>query len=320
MHNVFDPLSAKALEKHRLRNNANYIGVMMLALEAAMFLLGTLLQGIVQLFSPNKTAFLLIYSVIYSIGMALPPIVVSLLTKRRCCPLSPAESVDPADAFFGILAAVGICMAANITVNILMAFFESVGIPEPEMPDYLEANIPSLLLNLFVFAVLPALLEELVFRGYVLRSLRAYGDWFAVVVSALLFGLMHGNIAQIPFAFIVGMALGWLYVATNNIWIPVAVHFVNNGFSLLLQYCTIGLSDTKIGKMNIFSICTLIVIGALSLAVLVIRRSALFRCLSGKSDLSVTARIGTIFSSSMFVVCILVFSLLTVIDVLGSMR
>ena len=72
--------------------------------------------------------------------------------------------------------------------------------------------------------------------------------------------------------------------------------------------------------MNIFSICTLIVIGALSLAVLVIRRSALFRCLSGKSDLSVTARIGTIFTSSMFVVCILVFSLLTVIDVLGSMR
>lgn len=320
MWGYYNPLSPQMLEKHRLRDNANYIGAMMLALEATMFLLSTLLQVIVRLFPLDNTAFLFVYAVIYSAGMALPPIVVSLVSKRRHCPLSPAKSVDPTDAFFGILFAVGICMAANVAVNILLAFFESVGIPEPQMPSYLHKDIPSLLINLFVFAVLPAVLEELVFRGYVLRALRPYGDWFAVGVSSLLFSLMHGNIQQIPFALIVGAALGWLYVVTDNIWIPIAVHFTNNGFAMLLQYCTLGLSHTKVGKMNTFTICTLIIIGALSLAVLIGRRSALFRRSANKSSLRVTDKVGTIFTAPMFTASVIVFILLTVIDVLGSMR
>ena len=319
MQDFVEPLSPRAYEKRRLRDDANYIGVMMLFLEAAMFLLGILLQILVGLFPMDRFAFLSVYAVIYTVGMALPPIVVSVVTRRRHFPFSPARPVDPFDAFFGILAAVGICMAANIAVNILMTFFDSVGVPEPEMPNYLDANIPSLLINLLVFAVLPSLFEEMVFRGYVLRALRPYGDWFAVAVSALVFGLMHGNIAQIPFALIVGAALGWLYIMTDNIWIPIAVHFINNGFSLLLQYCTIGLSDTKIGKMNIFTISTLIVVGALSLAVLIGRRSALFRRLASKSSLRAGDKVGGVLTAPLFIACVVMFVALTVMDVLGSM-
>ncbi len=319
MQSCFDPLSPQTFEKRRLRDDATYIGVMMLALEGTMLVLGNLLQVIVNLFSMDRQTFLLVYAAIYAAGMALPAVVVSLIAKRRHFPLSPSKATGPFDVFFGILAAVGVCMAANIAVNYILLFFESVGVPEPEMPDYLQPTIPSLLLNLFVFAVLPALLEELVFRGYVLRALRPYGDWFAVAVSALLFGLMHGNIAQIPFALIVGVALGWLYVMTDNIWIPVAVHFINNGFSFLLQYCTIGMDETKLGMINAFAIFALIAIGALSLAVLFARRSALLRRLPRKSSLSVGARTGALLSSPLFLICIAVFVLLTVVSVLGSM-
>lgn len=319
MQNYFDSLTPQTFEKRRLRDDANYVGVMMLAMEGAMFLLGILLQTIVGLFPMDDSSFLIVYAAIYSIGMALPPIVVSLINRRQHCPLSPTKAVDPADAFFGILAAVGICMAANIAVNLLMTLFESVGIPEPQTPNYLHGNISSLLINLFVFAVLPSILEELVFRGYVLYALRPYGDWFAVAVSALLFGLMHGNIAQIPFALIVGMALGWLYIMTDNIWIPIAVHFINNGFSLLLEYCTIGMDDTRVGLMNAFAIFALIVIGALCLAVLVARRSSLFRRLPKRSVLCVTDSVGTVFAAPLFTACVIMFIALTVIDVLGSM-
>lgn len=319
MHNDLNPLSPPTYEMHHLRDDANYIGIMMLAMEASMFMLGILFRTMVRMFSMDDTTFLIAYAVVYSAGMALPAIIVSLATRRRHCPFSPARSVDPNDVFFGLLAAVGICMAANIAVNMLMAFFESVGVPEPEMPDYLDANIPSLLLNLFVFAVLPALLEEMVFRGYVLRALRPYGDWYAVVVSSLVFGLMHGNIAQIPFAWIVGAALGWLYIMTDNIWVPVSVHFINNGFSLLLQYCTIGLSDTKVGKVNVFSICMLTVVGAVSLAVLITRRSALLRRLPTNTRLRVSDKAYGLFAAPMFLMCVAVFIALTVMDVLRSM-
>lgn len=319
MQSYFDPLSPQTLEKRRLRDDATYIGVMMLALEDAMFVLGILLRFVVQIVSMDQQTFLLIYSAIYAAGMALPAVVISLVTRRRHFPLSPSKVMDPFDAFFGILAAVGICMAANIAVNYILLFFESVGVPEPEMPDYLQPTLPSLLLNLFVFAVLPAMLEELVFRGYVLRALRPYGDWFAVAVSALLFGLMHGNIAQIPFALIVGIALGWLYIMTDNIWIPIAVHFINNGFSLLLQYCTIGMDDEKLAMINAFTIFALIAIGALSLAVLFARRSALLRRLPKKSALSVGSRIGALLSSPLFLICLAMFTVLTISGVLESM-
>ena len=319
MQSFFDPISPQAFEKRCLRGDATYIGVMMLALEGAMFALSILLQFAIRVFSMDTQTFLLVYAAIYAAGMALPAVVVSLIAKRRHFPLSPSKATDPLDAFFGILAAVGVCMAANIAVNYILLFFESVGVPEPEMPDYLQPTLLSLMLNLFVFAVLPALLEELVFRGYVLRALRRYGDWFAVAVSALLFGLMHGNIAQIPFALIVGVALGWLYVMTDNIWIPVAVHFINNGFSLLLQYCTIGMDDTKLGMSNVFAVFALIAIGALSLAVLFARRSTLLRRMPRKSALSVGSRTGSLLSSPLFLICIAVFVLLTVVDVLGSM-
>ena len=65
---------------------------------------------------------------------------------------------------------------------------------------------------------------------------RGNGDGLAVLLSSLLFGLMHGNVAQIPFAFLVGIALGWLYVATDRIWLSIVVHFANNALSLTLDY------------------------------------------------------------------------------------
>ena len=320
MQVYYEPISPQESERRNLRSDARYIGQMMLALEGAMCLLGILLQFIVRIFSLDEQSFLVVYAGVYAAGMALPAIVVTAIQKRRFCPLVAHKQINSADAFFGILSAVGICMAANIIVNLLMVFFESVGIPEPQMPEYLQPTLPSLLLNLFVFAVLPALLEELVFRGYVLCTLRTYGDWFAVVISALLFGLMHGNVAQIPFALIVGVALGWLYIMTDNIWIPIAVHLINNGFSLLLQYLTIGMDETKQGLITAFSICSLIVIGAICMAVLLVRHSALLRRLPKRSGLSLGARVGALLSSKGFVLCLAFFVLLTITDILGSIK
>ena len=170
-----------------------------------------------------------------------------------------------------------------------------------------------------MFAVLPALLEELVFRGYVLRTLRVYGDWFAVMVSSLLFGLMHGNISQIPFAIIVGLALGWLYVMTDNIWVPVAVHFANNAFSLVQQYCSMGMGDNARGILSVFSIMSLITIGLISLGFLIARRSKLFRRLPRRGTLGAFGKIGTLVTSPLFLLGIALFVYQTLLSVLESM-
>ena len=90
-------------------------------------------------------------------------------------------------------------------------------------------------------AVVPPFVEEFLFRGVILSQFRKYGDVFAVIASALLFGLLHRNFSQIVFAFICGLALGITLVRTNNIWIPVGIHMFVNGFYVLLNIVRLSL-------------------------------------------------------------------------------
>jgi len=104
------------------------------------------------------------------------------------------------------------------------------------MPDILPKTYdgPSIAMLVVQIAVSPALLEEFAFRGVMLQSLRRYGDKFAIFASALVFGVFHGNVVQAPFAFLLGLVLGWLTVATGSVWTAVLIHFANNFNSVVM--------------------------------------------------------------------------------------
>ncbi|MDO5140887.1 MAG: CPBP family intramembrane metalloprotease, partial [Eubacteriales bacterium] len=102
----------------------------------------------------------------------------------------------------------------------------------------------SLSITLLLYAVLigPAA-EELIFRGFVLKGLRPCGRVFSVLISSVLFSLMHGDIQQIYFTFVVGIILG--YTASEySIWASFLLHVFNNGFiSMFMTYGLSGLPD-----------------------------------------------------------------------------
>lgn len=82
--------------------------------------------------------------------------------------------------------------------------------------------------SMFLYTCLFApVVEEIVFRGLVMRGLEKYGKWFAIVASSLLFGLFHGNPAQSPYAFAVGLVMGYVAMEYNLLWAMV-MHMVNN--------------------------------------------------------------------------------------------
>ncbi len=284
------PPTPQQLERRWLRRKGNFAGVLMLANTAGLLLTFNILAVILllagvldrsQLTQPllgmDKVSYLLVYAGVYSFAMLVPAALVALCGKRRYFPLSPAHRVNGPDTFLAVVAGVGVCMLANIIGSYVTAFLEQLGASAPEMPDMLEPTPTGFALYLIVFAVLPALLEEAVMRGYLLRELRPFGDGAAVFMSALFFGMMHGNIRQIPFAFVVGLVLGWLYVATDNIWLPVAVHFCNNGVSVLIEYLGDGMNESAFGVLNWIVIGTLILLGLVAVAVLLLRRSELLR-------------------------------------------
>lgn len=103
----------------------------------------------------------------------------------------------------------------------------------------------------FIFiALLAPTVEEIVFRGAILRRLlewseektmgnervKTKGAWLAIVISAMLFSAIHGNPAQMPHAFLIGLLLGWLFYRTGSIVLCVILHFINNSTAFLLTY------------------------------------------------------------------------------------
>ncbi len=90
--------------------------------------------------------------------------------------------------------------------------------------------------ELLYICLVPAFVEEFAFRGVTLFTLRRYGDWFAILVSALLFGVFHGNVIQLPFAFCLGVAAGYITLRTDSLWPAITLHFINNAISCLLGY------------------------------------------------------------------------------------
>jgi membrane protease YdiL (CAAX protease family) len=94
--------------------------------------------------------------------------------------------------------------------------------------------------------LLAPLTEELVMRGAILRSLlKDMRPWLAIVLSALLFALVHMNPVQMPHAFLIGLLLGWMYWRTGSILPGVAYHWANNSVAFVL-YHFYPSDDTKL--------------------------------------------------------------------------
>lgn len=71
--------------------------------------------------------------------------------------------------------------------------------------------------------------EELVFRGLIYKRLRRhYNAVLCALVSSIVFGITHGNIVQFLYAFIVGMALAYVFEKYNNLWAPILLHAMAN--------------------------------------------------------------------------------------------
>jgi len=98
-------------------------------------------------------------------------------------------------------------------------------------------EIPNLGVALLVFALVPAITEEVAFRGYILSGLeRTYSRRTAIVLSALLFGFFHVLLSlfqQMFGATILGLVLGLMVVRTRSLWPGVVFHFVNNALGVL---------------------------------------------------------------------------------------
>lgn len=152
----------------------------------------------------------------------------------------------------------------------------STGLQElmPKMPNLLEKEMMEVMKSQWGYltvVLLAPVVEELVFRGAILRSLIdkwPFRPGIAIIVSALIFSFCHGNPAQMPHAFIAGLLLGWMYWRTDSVVPGVAFHWVNNTIAFIL--CNVmpnpdaplieifGGSKLHVALAVVFSLCILL--------------------------------------------------------------
>lgn len=205
--------------------------------DALLLFLGRLGISAEQMFSLLSDAAVLqvVQIVISSVMFLLPFFIVIFGTGKKLGEIISFGAPDKKLFAPLVLMSIGFCAFANIATNTVATFFSSLGFeyqsPQIEIPE----GVFGFLLALLSTAVTPALVEEFAMRGIVLGALRKHGDGFAIIVSSLLFGLMHCNFMQIPFAFLVGLALAYSVIKTGSIWTGVVIHFINNLLSLCLD-------------------------------------------------------------------------------------
>lgn len=130
----------------------------------------------------------------------------------------------------------GGAMIANVATSVIADNFSLFGIENTSSGlTSGDSSVLSIVLNIISTAIVPAFAEEFAFRGIVMGSLRKFGDTTAVIGSAILFGAMHQNISQIPFAFILGLIFAYVDCKFNSILPSIAIHFLNNLYAVSMS-------------------------------------------------------------------------------------
>lgn len=116
-------------------------------------------------------------------------------------------------------------------------------------------SIPELITVIFVIALIPAIAEELLFRGLVQRSFeKGLTMTKGMILTGIIFGAYHLN----PFTFIplviLGIYLGFLTLRSNSVWVSVSAHFYNNSFACIAAYLQLDEDFIVTGKSSEMSI------------------------------------------------------------------
>lgn len=134
-----------------------------------------------------------------------------------------------------------------------------------------DKSIGGLVLNIFMIALIPAIGEELVFRGILFGIFKKWikNIHVTVFVTALLFSAMHLQFYGFLPRMFLGIMFGYLFVITRSLWIPIIAHFINNGSAVFIEWLySRDASDTSMEAFGKAESNWSVVVSILMLAVL----------------------------------------------------
>ena len=208
-------------------------------------------------FVKNATVLSLVTSVIIQVLILflLPFILTKFLLKKPCKQIFKDYKFKKIN-FKVVLISFALGVLACI-LNFFIAFIFSAfismlgyeGLRSLATSTYSYDTLLKFLVGVFCVGILPAFCEEFLHRGFVLNETQKnIGYKRAIIISSILFGLMHLNINQVFYAIILGLIMGFVVVACDNIWPAVIMHFTNNFINVYLEFATV--KSLPLGNLN----------------------------------------------------------------------
>ena len=160
------------------------------------------------------------------------------------------------------LLAIAIMICAIPGINLLADLNSRVKLPESldfiekilrEQEDaatllterFLQAeNVGVLITNILLLALLPALSEELTFRG-TLQQIFTRNTHVAIWIAAIVFSAVHMQFYGFVPRMLMGAMFGYMFVWTGSLWVPILMHFTNNGLAVISYYLFDEIADNK---------------------------------------------------------------------------
>lgn len=213
-----------------------------------------------------------------------------------------------------VIGGIGCCMAANIVTGYISVIFNNFGYEPSDIDFNLPDGIGGFVLSMFRMAIVAGIVEEVALRGYALGNLRFYGDKFAIIMSSLVFAVIHGNFSQIPFALVSAFGLGYFSVKTGTMWTGVLIHMLNNALSVIFYYIPDVIGEDASAYLQLVLIYGMIAAG-LAATVYFVNHTKDIPLYKGGSILETQEKVKAYFSSVPMIIAIVYFLGVSVVGI-----
>ena len=205
---------------------------------------------------------------LYTVILLVPPILIFFTKFRE----RPAEVFSfRRVSIKNVLLVIAMMILLQPLIN-LVSYIVSYFSPNPVSDMMDEIYLSSLWLQLFVIAVMPAVLEELFFRGIMMRYFKDVPIRTTAIITGLFFGFYHQNFQQFVYAFIIGVFFAYAVYHTRSIFVAMTAHFCFNGTNVLLSFLlrplAVEMEPVEEAAGSEFAVVvSMIIVAAVSLAI-----------------------------------------------------
>ena len=211
-----------------LQLNAKNGGLAFIAFIAVYLLLALILQPLaVLIFGEGSLWYTAVCSLFSVLAIFIVLMVYKRLTKIDFKSLTITQSFGGWYSFVSLLLAGGMFFGLGLINQLIASLVIKLGGNAGGTTIPLN-DVGQLILFTITIALLPAIFEELFFRGFILNCFSGMKSWVAILVSATCFSLYHGSATQLIYQFIYGVGLGFVAHNARSVFPCIIAHFLNN--------------------------------------------------------------------------------------------